>query len=231
MGAFVLGVLVGWLAEWLFYTFWVKAGDNGDDCSAIKAELDLKNRQISSLQSQLASIAETTNDTSSASAKAASASSVTTSASNKSAVASKSSAKTSTTSTKASTKSSGKVATKGATKAKTAPAKSTASKTATKKAATKKATSTKRKSSTSGDDFTKLTGIGPSMSATLKTLGIDTFEKLASTEDDKLRDMLEKSGARMNNNKEDMDSWNEQATLAAKGDFAGLKTMQAALKK
>ncbi len=27
MGAFVLGILVGWLAEWLFYTFKVKAGE------------------------------------------------------------------------------------------------------------------------------------------------------------------------------------------------------------
>jgi hypothetical protein len=35
----------------------------------------------------------------------------------------------------------------------------------------------------------------------------------------------------MNNNKEAMDSWNEQATLAAKGDFDALKKMQEAMKK
>jgi len=62
MGAFVLGVLVGWLAEWLFYTYWVKAGDNSEDCSKIKAELELKNRQISSLQTQLASMSEGSTD-------------------------------------------------------------------------------------------------------------------------------------------------------------------------
>ena len=70
MGAFVLGVLVGWLAEWLFYTFWVKAGDDSD-CSAVKAELELKNRQISSLQAQLVSVSDDSKGKGRSSSKAA----------------------------------------------------------------------------------------------------------------------------------------------------------------
>ena len=65
----------------------------------------------------------------------------------------------------------------------------------------------------------------------MKELGIDTYTKLAAMDDDILRDMLEASGARLNNNKEAMDSWNEQAELAAKGDFDGLKKLQDELKK
>ena len=217
MGAFVLGVLVGWLAEWLFFTFWVKGGKNSD-CSSIMAELEERKKEINRLQSRL-------NDATS-SAAAASSSATTTSAKAESA------------STAASTaKAPAKVATTKAAPKKAAPKKAapkkTSAKAAPKKAPAKKAAPKKAavKTKPGGDDFTKLSGIGPSMAATLKGLGVDTFTKLAGTDDDILRDMLEASGARLNNNKEAMDSWNEQATLAAKGDFAGLKKLQEALKK
>jgi len=217
MGAFLLGVFVAVVAEWLFYNFWIKPKDGEGDCSSLKAELELKNRQISSLQNQLSSISDAN---SKKSVKPASkASSIKTS-------------QTKVTSKKTSSETSNK---KTATKAKMASAK-TKPKSITKPAS-KKSTSNKtskaqnRRKKISGDDFTKLSGIGPSMSATLKSLGIDSFKKLAATDDDILRDLLESSGARMNNNKDVMDSWNEQATLAAKGDFATLKQMQANLKK
>ena len=236
MGAFVLGVLVGWLAEWLFYTIWVKAGEDDGDCSAIKAELELKNRQISSLQSQLSSVSE--GKGSNAVTKSAASSS-----SKKATLSSKPSKLSQNTTT---VKAVGKTASKSRTSAK---AKPTSAKTSTakkspgiKKASAKTKTSSqtsarntatpaKRNTKVGGDDFTKLSGIGPSMSAVLKNLGIDTFKKLADTDDDILRDMLEASGARMNNNKEAMDSWNEQATVAATGDFKALKAMQAGLKR
>ncbi|MEE9326235.1 MAG: hypothetical protein V3U71_02990 [Cocleimonas sp.] len=67
------------------------------------------------------------------------------------------------------------------------------------------------------------------MVGTLKELGIDSYKKLAETNDDILRDMLESSGARLNNNKEAMDSWNEQAELADKGDLVALKKLQDSL--
>lgn len=199
MGAFVLGILIGWLAEWVFYTYWVKAGETDEDCAALKKELELKNRQISSLQAQLHSTPTSSQAKSSNSNQSKQNNTValkTASTSSK-----KTSSNTQTTATKSKTKP----------KSKTSPA--------------------TKKTKTAGDDFTKLSGIGPSMSATLKTLGIDTFEKLAATDDDVLRKMLEDSGARMNNNKDVMDSWNEQAILASKGDFATLKKMQQALKK
>ncbi|MGK0271595.1 MAG: putative flap endonuclease-1-like 5' DNA nuclease [Cocleimonas sp.] len=202
MGVFVLGVLCGWLAEWLYFTFWGKAGD--DDCSSIKAELELKNKQISSLQSQLASSSENTTNKAKTAAKAYSSKSSTSNKADKSKKLDKSATKNNTS------------------KSKTKPSTNSSAKSAL---------TSKPIKGNKGDDFTKLSGIGPSMSATLKSLGIDTFEKLTSTDDDKLRDMLEQSGARMNNNKDAMDSWKEQATVAAKGDFKALKDMQANLKK
>jgi len=220
MGAFVLGVLVGWLAEWLFYTYWVKAGDNSEDCSKIKAELELKNRQISSLQTQLASMSEGSTDNAS--------NSTNTKANKTTQKSAKKATAASTASTKSSSKNSNKSASKSTTKTKTSSAAKTNKSSASK---TKTTAASKKKAKPGGDDFTKLSGIGPSMSATLKSLGIDTFEKLASTDDDILRDMIEQSGIRMNNNKDVMDSWNEQATVAATGDFKALKAMQADLKK
>ncbi len=225
MGAFVLGILVGWLAEWLFFTFWVKGGKNSD-CSSIMAELEERKKEINRLQSRL-------NDAASSKASSATATS-TTSAKTESATAEKSTVATTASST---TKTADKAAApKKAAPKKAAPKKTTA-KAAPKKAPAKKAVPKKTaekstaKAKPGGDDFTKLSGIGPSMAATLKSLGVDTFTKLAETDDDILRDMLEASGARLNNNKEAMDSWNEQATLAAKGDFEGLKKLQEALNK
>ena len=230
MGTFVLGVLFGWLAEWLFYNFWVKAGDNNADCSALKKELELKNRQISSLQTQIASASDKDQSSTNKSAQKATAAVKTTTAKTATTKSNKAKSAAATTSKKpVSTKN---IASKTQTSSKAKPKTAAATKKTTLTAKPKKAaTSSKRRTKMTGDDFTKLSGIGPSMSATLKTLGIDTFEKLAATDDDILRDMLESSGARMNNNKDVMDTWNEQATVAAKGDFATLKKMQAALKK
>jgi predicted flap endonuclease-1-like 5' DNA nuclease len=281
MGLFIIGVLAGWVAEWLFFTFFMKGktdSSGGANTSALQAELDSKNKEIKVLQAKIAdsgatgspkasstatsttassaiktataTASKTKTATQTAAKKATSAAKAKPSASKpavkKAAVSKKTSttAKTSTpkaatkkaTSTqskKASKKPEKKTSTKAttskkapATKAKTAPKKTTAkAKTKTK---TAKATTAKK---TTGDDFTKLSGIGPSMAATLNELGIDTYRKLADMDDDILRDMLEASGARLNNNKEAMDSWNEQALLAEKGDFEGLKKLQAELKK
>ncbi len=238
MGAFVLGILVGWLAEWLFFTFWIKGGNNAE-CSALKSQLEEKKREISALQGKLESALSTAAEkkssptiaevlsTGSASVptKKPVSAMTETSTTNKTA-AKKATEKTSTASSTTKATTAKKAAPKKAEKKPPAKAKTTATKKAPAKAKSKaKATANK------GDDFTKISGIGPSMAATLKQLGIDSYTKLASTDDDILRDMLDASGARMNNNKEVMDSWNEQATLAAKGDFAALKKMQKTMKK
>jgi predicted flap endonuclease-1-like 5' DNA nuclease len=291
MGAFVLGVLVGWLLEWLFFTFWIKGRSTGKfaDCSSFEKELNNKNKQISALKEDLdkAQSNSTTSQSSKKEAlsksesekkiatKAASSTAATkTGISNKkvnsqstkktttkSAVAKKSPAKKSTSKKAATSKSA--TAKKAVAAKSTSTKKATTSKPATVKKATPKTTAAKKGSTAkksassgsttankvatskkaavpkqtavkipkSGDDLTRLSGIGPSMASKLHELGITTFKKLADMDDDILRDMLEASGARLNNNKEAMDTWNEQASLADKGDLAGLKKLQDMLKK
>ncbi len=217
MGTFVLGILVGWLAEWLFFTFWVndKSKGNSADCSDHIEQLRAKNKEIETLKT--AASVNATAVTKAASTPAPVAATVKKTTVKKTAVK------------KASTKKPTvkKATTKKPVAKKSAPKKKMEKKVAKKPTQTKKASAAKK---IAGDDLTKLSGIGPSMSATMAELGITTYKKLASMDDDILRDMLEVSGARLNNNKEAMDSWNEQATLAHKGDFAGLKKLQEELK-
>ena len=265
MGWFIGGVLVGWLAEWLFFTFFMKkdangASSNGSNATALQAELNSKSKEISILKAKLAdasgtasSSATTSSGGTASKAEAAKSTKMPSTAKPKPTTASKSvtaSTKTATTKTSAikTSKAKATTATKTAAKKATAKkpvvkkavatqpttAKKPASKTTPKKPTPKAAVKTKSvtpKAKTKGDDFTRLSGIGPSMATTLNDLGIDTYQKLAAMDDDILRDMLESSGARLNNNKDVMDSWNEQATLADKGDFAGLKKLQDELKK
>ncbi len=253
MGAFVLGILVGWLLEWLFFTFWIKGRSSGKfaDCTSLKAELETKNKEISALKSHLESTqkalerTEVVKSQSNATKKQADtkAESVSTSTSGTSTVASKPKDKEDSKGTKKETakkettaKEKNKPVKKAAAKKPTeknnqVAKKPVAKKAPAKKSSTKTAKNTPAKKAKKGDDLTKLSGIGPSMASKLKELGIDTFKKLADMDDDILRDMLEASGARLNNNKEAMDTWNEQAALADKGDFDGLKKLQEMLKK
>ncbi len=251
MGAFVLGILFGWLLEWLFFNYWIKGRSTGRfaDCSGVESDLAAKNREITILKEELKSakssensskeentgetvtkkVAENKPDSSEAEKGAGKKDATQSKAvtkkkentNDKSATESTSSKKNNNSATNTSSKSKGSN-TKKATESKKASAKKTPA---------KKTKSASRKTKTSnGDDLTKLSGIGPSMSKKLNELGISTFKKLSEMDDDILRDMLEASGARLNNNKEAMDSWNEQAALAAKGDFDGLKKLQDSLK-
>lgn len=233
MGPFIIGILVGWLAEWIFFTFFVKGkqqtGDNSNT-TALQAELSAKNKEIKALQAKLA---DATAGTGTGTGTGTGATKPASSTAGKTETKAAAQAPAKTASNKAPVQKAPKAAPKKVSEkkpaAKKASEKKPAPKPAPKKAATKPAR--KSKAAKAGDDFTKLSGIGPSMSATLNELGIDTFKKLAAMDDDILRDMLEASGARLNNNKEAMDSWNEQAMLADKGDFEGLKKLQEALKK
>ena len=208
MGLFVLGILVGWLAEWLFFTFWVKSDlkDDSSDCEKYKVALEARNKELKELKAGTLTKAPEVNE-------------------KESSVTKKTPVKKTETSEEGQKNNSGAVE-KNATSTKSTPVKATKV-TPNKKSETAKQTAKK----TDGDDLTKLSGIGPSMEATLSELGINTYKKLAAMDDDILRDMLEASGARLNNNKVAMDSWNEQAELADKGDFEGLKKLQAQLKR
>ena len=72
------------------------------------------------------------------------------------------------------------------------------------------------------DDLTLIWGIGPARAARLVEVGIATFEALAVADMEQLRDILAGIGVET----PEMDSWPEQASLAAKGDWQGLEALQ-----
>ena len=76
----------------------------------------------------------------------------------------------------------------------------------------------------SADDLKKIEGIGPKISEILTTAGIGTFATLASTEADKIREILAEAGNRYKMH--DPTTWPQQAQLAADGKWDELKTLQ-----
>jgi predicted flap endonuclease-1-like 5' DNA nuclease len=70
------------------------------------------------------------------------------------------------------------------------------------------------------DDLTVIEGIGPKMSSALIAAGIDSFAKLAATNEDSLRAAIAAAGMRF---APSLVTWAEQAAYAAKGDWDGLK--------
>ena len=78
------------------------------------------------------------------------------------------------------------------------------------------------------DDLTKLSGIGPKLAEAMQAAGIKHYAQLAELSVDALSEHLASSGIRYS--KASAESWSSQAALAAKNDWEGLKTYQAALK-
>lgn len=76
------------------------------------------------------------------------------------------------------------------------------------------------------DDLKLIEGIGPKISSLLNAAGIMTFAQLANTSVADLQAILDQAGLRLG----DPATWPEQAALAAKGDLAGLQTLQGELK-
>lgn len=76
------------------------------------------------------------------------------------------------------------------------------------------------------DDLTKIEGIGPKVAKVLGEAGISTFEKLAHADVSSVQKILNDAGMQMMN----PEGWIDQAKLAAKGDWATLKTLQSELK-
>jgi predicted flap endonuclease-1-like 5' DNA nuclease len=77
------------------------------------------------------------------------------------------------------------------------------------------------------DDLTKIEGIGPKIAELLKNAGIVTFADLSKAKVVTLKGILEAAGKRFHMH--DPATWAEQATLAAKGDWAKLEKLQQAL--
>ncbi|MBC7812218.1 MAG: hypothetical protein H7175_13770, partial [Burkholderiales bacterium] len=71
------------------------------------------------------------------------------------------------------------------------------------------------------DDLTRIDGIGLKMATALKSAGIDTFSALAAADQDTLRAAIKAAGMRF---APTMPTWMEQASYAARGDWAGLQT-------
>jgi predicted flap endonuclease-1-like 5' DNA nuclease len=79
------------------------------------------------------------------------------------------------------------------------------------------------------DDFTHITGIGQKISSTLINAGIKTFSKLATTDGERIREILEKENPALMKIS-DPTTWPEQARIAAEGDWETLSNLQSSLK-
>ena len=101
------------------------------------------------------------------------------------------------------------------------PAKREVVKTEAAKPAAKKAPA---KKAAKGDDLKLVEGIGPKIAELLVAAGIDTFAKLADTDADKIKAILEEAGSNFASH--DPTTWPQQAKLAAEGKFDELKALQ-----
>jgi NADH-quinone oxidoreductase subunit I len=75
------------------------------------------------------------------------------------------------------------------------------------------------------DDLTKVEGIGPKIAGLLQAAGITTFARLAETEVDTLKQILEAANLKV----ADPGTWPEQAKLAASGQWEALEKLQGEL--
>ncbi len=89
-------------------------------------------------------------------------------------------------------------------------------------------TSSKTQKESPADDLRKIEGIGPKIASLLVEAGIDTFAKLAATDADKIREILEAAGSRYKVH--DPTTWPQQAALAAEGKWEALAELQDKLK-
>jgi large subunit ribosomal protein L21 len=80
-----------------------------------------------------------------------------------------------------------------------------------------------KKAAKTGDDLTRIEGIGPKISGIFVEAGIDSFAKLAAAEVATLRDLLAAAGPRYRTAVPD--TWPEQAALAGAGDWDGLQKL------
>ena len=92
------------------------------------------------------------------------------------------------------------------------------------------ATSLKTRIRAMQDDFTYIAGIGPKVSSVLRLAGINTFAKLASTDVDKIREVLEAENPRLLR-LTDPSTWPEQARFASEEDWETLSALQDSLKE
>jgi len=76
------------------------------------------------------------------------------------------------------------------------------------------------------DDLTRIEGIGPAMSAALNSQNVTTFQQVSQMTLEEIQDALTAAGKRFAPSAE---SWPEQASYAARGDWDGLDELQDSL--
>ena len=76
----------------------------------------------------------------------------------------------------------------------------------------------------SPDDLKKIEGIGPKISEILTKAGIATYAQLASSESERIKEILAEAGSRYKMH--DPTTWPKQAGLAAEGKWDELKALQ-----
>ncbi|MFS4455918.1 30S ribosomal protein S2 [Maribacter sp. 2304DJ31-5] len=89
------------------------------------------------------------------------------------------------------------------------------------KAAPKKET---KKEKTTGDDLTKIEGVGPKAAEALVNAGLETFTEIAKANADNMKEILTEASSRMAHL--DPTSWPKQAQMAADGKWDELKEWQ-----
>lgn len=96
--------------------------------------------------------------------------------------------------------------------------------TTTAKVAAPKKTVAKKATVAKADDLKKIEGVGPKIASLLNAAGIVTFADLGKAKLSTLKEVLDNAGKRFQMH--DPKTWSKQAKLAAKGDWATLKTLQ-----
>jgi predicted flap endonuclease-1-like 5' DNA nuclease len=79
-----------------------------------------------------------------------------------------------------------------------------------------------RPSEAEPDDLTRIEGIGPKFASVLRSAGLSTYEDLAASSVDELRDLFRERGLYFANPA----TWSEQAELAAVGAWGALSDLQ-----
>jgi predicted flap endonuclease-1-like 5' DNA nuclease len=79
-----------------------------------------------------------------------------------------------------------------------------------------------RPSEAEPDDLTRIEGIGPKFASVLRSVGLTTYEDLAASSVDELRDLFRERGLYF----VDPATWPEQAELAAVGAWGALSDLQ-----
>jgi predicted flap endonuclease-1-like 5' DNA nuclease len=80
------------------------------------------------------------------------------------------------------------------------------------------------------DDFSHLEGVGPKISATLRSAGVKTFAKLAAKDVGEIKEILMAKYPRLLK-LSDPTTWPEQAEMAAEGRWENLKTLKESLRE